>query len=83
MAGPVDHCSLWPDRLFGLDWSACCAAHDASALDLASHLALGSCVGHVWPLMGVAMAAGVIVLGKPYGWLKRKWQARKEPSNRL
>lgn len=68
----IDHCTLWPDHLFGLDWSACCAAHDASALDLAAHLELGRCVGAIWPGMGLVMAAGVLMFGRAYGWFQRR-----------
>lgn len=44
----TDYCTLWPDRVFGLDYSHCCAQHDldyAMGLEgLASDLRLASCV---------------------------------------
>ncbi|BAP94477.1 hypothetical protein [Aurantimonas phage AmM-1] len=68
-----DHCTLWPDRLGGIDWSACCKAHDGAydlggdaAARLAADLDLASCVAAVagWP-MATLMFFGVAI----FGWL--------------
>lgn len=44
----MDYCTLWPDRIFGVDYSHCCAAHDldyAMGIEgLASDLRLFGCV---------------------------------------
>lgn len=71
----MDHCTLWPDRLFGLDWSQCCAAHDA-AYTLAdtrwnADVALFHCVSaatHSQWFAGL-MFAGVAVFGR---WFWKK-----------
>ena len=64
-----DHCTLWPDRLFGSDWSHCCAAHDLAYITQADRITadfeLARCVMALnWP-MGVVMGAGVLA----FGWL--------------
>ncbi|MEL6503492.1 MAG: hypothetical protein AAFQ10_03455 [Pseudomonadota bacterium] len=72
-----DHCTLWWDRLFGKDWSQCCAAHDqAYALGVDRGLAdaaLEACVAVVtgWPLWAAIMGAGVTVFGGFF--YKRRW----------
>lgn len=66
-----DHCTLFPDRFAGADWSACCAAHDLAyrtgADRLAADFALGQCVLDAtgWHALSVAMFAGVAA----FGWL--------------
>ncbi|MEM9734230.1 MAG: hypothetical protein AAF903_12220 [Pseudomonadota bacterium] len=66
-----DHCTLWWDRLFGKDWSHCCAAHDeAYAIGIDRGLAdavLEACVAAASgsPLLGLIMFAGV----SAFGWL--------------
>lgn len=67
-----DHCTSWPDRLLGFDWSMCCLAHDIAyetGLDrLEADLALYKCVG--WEIgfgiMAIVMLAGVRILGGEY-----------------
>jgi hypothetical protein len=65
----LDHCTLWPDRLLGADWSQCCAAHDLAYLEglprLDADFDLVACVATVNPLMAALMGAGVIA----FGWL--------------
>lgn len=65
----MNHCTLWPDRLGSLDWSACCRAHDlaydAGVNRLAADLELARCVAGVSPFMAAVMFAGVAA----FGWL--------------
>lgn len=48
-----DHCTLWPDRLGGFDWAACCAAHDVDYAEQVDRLLaddrLWSCVTQSLP----------------------------------
>ncbi len=74
----ADHCTLWPDRLAGRDWSACCAQHDRAYADpdvtrLAADLELAACVAEVWPAMALVMFAGVCA----FGWAFRRTRRRQ------
>lgn len=64
----IDRCTIWPDRIFGLDYSHCCAAHDqdyAMGLEgLASDLRLAGCVietSMTLTLWAVLMLIGVVL----------------------
>jgi hypothetical protein len=65
-----DHCTLWPERLGEIDWSACCAAHDLAyglGVDrLEADIDMALCVASVagWPMAAV-MFAGV----SAFGWI--------------
>jgi hypothetical protein len=69
----MDYCTLWPDRLFGLDWSACCRLHDiaygsvATASKAQADQALFQCVLEVtgWHSFAAVMFVGVSV----FGWI--------------
>ena len=75
-----DACTLWPDRLGSLDWSACCFAHDHAyaigAAKFGADIDLMVCVAHAggWP-MALVMFCGVAVFGAPF-WLRAQ---RKPP----
>lgn len=81
MSAP-DACTLFPDRLGAVDWSACCAAHDlayATGADrLAADYALGQCVLQAtgWHGLSFLMFLGV-TLG---GWLF--WKRPKDGQGR-
>lgn len=65
----ADHCTAWPDRAFGLDWSHCCAAHDLAyetgAPRIAADLDLAACVSAAtgWHWMAGLMFVGVLFFG--------------------
>lgn len=63
----MDHCTLWPDRLFGWDWHACCEIHDRSyEIGIPQSIAdsaLRECVNAVLPVMGDIMWLGVTIFG--------------------
>lgn len=65
-------CTGFPDGMFGLDWSACCALHDAGGGDGALLDCLQQTVPTwAWPLAGIAVAA--MITARPiYNWLQRK-----------
>lgn len=64
----IDHCTFWPDKLFGVDYSQCCYAHDvAYAMQLPKLTAdfeLGLCVAQSGlPALGALMAVGTAIFG--------------------
>lgn len=66
----TDHCTLWPDRLLGVDYSQCCLRHDLAYWSglprIEADLALGLCVAQAGlPAMGALMAAATMA----FGWL--------------
>lgn len=76
---PQDYCTLWPDRIFGLDYSHCCAAHDldyAMGLEgLASDLRLAGCV--IETSATLALWAGLMLMGVIfYRVILRKFRKR-------
>jgi hypothetical protein len=77
----TDYCTLFPDRAFGRDWSACCMVHDlaygADGSRMAADLELASCVTQAtgWHGLGALMFAGVAAFG---WWFRRK--GKKERS---
>lgn len=65
-------CTGFPDALFGLDWSACCVAHDLGGSDgqLLDCLQ-GVLPGWAWPI--AALGVAVMVAARPiYNWLQRR-----------
>jgi hypothetical protein len=84
VAGAVDHCTAFPDRIFNLDLSACCAGHDdafAKGGDLkaflAANLNLDACVSALGDhpvfaaLLGMLMLVGTTLCGLPW-WFKAR-----------
>lgn len=77
VSGAADHCTLWPDRLAGMDWSACCLAHDVAyalgrdraVADLELYRCVAEATGAHW-FAGV-MFAGVSIFGWAF-WKKRR-----------
>lgn len=66
----ADYCTLWPDRLLGVDFSTCCLRHDldyiAGVGRWHADQALAACVAHAGlPFTGFVMGAGVGL----FGWL--------------
>lgn len=68
----MDLCTLWPDALFGVDWGACCRAHDLAYMagddKLQADRELALCVGRTagtifTNFMGFLMGAGVGIFG--------------------
>jgi len=64
----TDYCTLWPDRLFGVDYSQCCLQHDLAYLAglprIEADLALGLCVAESGlPIIGVLMALATMAFG--------------------
>ncbi len=69
-------CTGFPGGMFGLDWSACCVAHDLGGSDGMLLDCLQSAVPTwAWPLVASAVAA--MVLWRPvYNWMQRKGWAK-------
>lgn len=66
-------CTLWPEGIpqwlggSGFEWHHCCVAHDLSDQSLSAVFQLGKCVaGSGFPIMGVIMVSGLLVLGPIY-----------------
>lgn len=63
----MNACTLWFDRLWQWDWSACCVAHDHAYATLVpkavADAALAACVNGVLPGMGDVMWWGVTLFG--------------------
>lgn len=74
-----DHCTLFPDRAFGKDWSQCCKAHDeaygGTVARLDADRELMMCVAQTtgWEPLGALMFAGVAL----FGWYFRR-KGKKE-----
>lgn len=83
MSAPDFRCTGWIDGWpawmggTGEEWLHCCVAHDLAAKTVASDLALGKCVAAVSPLMGAAMAVGVLTFGTLYVALRRRGKTGK------
>lgn len=65
-----NHCTLFPDRAMGRDWSHCCQAHDlAYSLGVPTRpeadLQLARCVADAtgWGWLASLMWAGVVLFG--------------------
>jgi hypothetical protein len=76
MIGP--NCTLWFDRLWGVDFGHCCAAHDFAYLSGANRLLadaeLAKCVAEAGlPFTGFLMGGATTALG----WLFYKRQKRR------
>lgn len=74
-----DACTLWPDTLFGVNYTACCYAHDRAyemqLPRLEADIELGRCVAALGlPVLGNVMALGVILFGY---WAYRIARKRK------
>jgi hypothetical protein len=64
----MDYCTLWPDKLWGVDYSACCAAHDLAYLTGANRLLadaeLAKCVAQAGlPFTGFLMGGATTIAG--------------------
>lgn len=64
----IDHCTLWPDKLWGVYYGHCCAAHDAAYIAGANRLLadaeLARCVATAGlPFTGFMMGAAVTWAG--------------------
>lgn len=76
--GPDFECTWWPDGWptwmggTGREWLDCCIAHDLTPKSFSGDLALGVCVAHVAPVMGVVMFLGVSTLGTLYVWARSR-----------
>ncbi|EAU40150.1 hypothetical protein FP2506_11357 [Fulvimarina pelagi HTCC2506] len=77
----TDYCTLWPDRLFGVEiGEACCKPHDeaydagGSLVDfVASNVDLGACVAALGlSAWGVLMAIGTTL----FGWIFFRWRRK-------
>ena len=84
MAGAVDQCTLFPERIFELDISMCCAGHDdafakgGSLIDfLSANVNLDACVSALGnhpvlaALLGLLMLVGTTLCGLPW-WIKAR-----------
>jgi len=65
-----DHCTFWPDRFLGRDWSHCCATHDAAYASgvgskIDADVNLLRCVTNAtgWESFALVMFAGVFLFG--------------------
>lgn len=64
----IDHCTHWPDKLWGIYYGHCCAAHDAAYIAgmnrLLADAELARCVGMTGlPFTGFMMGAAVTWAG--------------------
>jgi LPXTG-motif cell wall-anchored protein len=82
MPSVPDHCTFWPDRFAGMDWSHCCAAHDLAyrtgipgmgraAADAELFRCVTEATGAHW--FAGLMFAGVSVFGWVFWRRKKKW----------
>lgn len=69
-----DYCTLFPDRGFGKDWSACCKAHDeayggtVARFDADRELAICVAKETGWDGLAGLMLIGVVLAG----WIFRR-----------
>lgn len=64
----MDYCTLWPDKLWGVYFGHCCAAHDVAYMTGANRLAadaeLATCVASAGlPFTGFLMGGATTLAG--------------------
>lgn len=85
MAGDIDHCTNWPDKVGSWDWGHCCQVHDLQydlQVDkLTADWDLFICVADSSNvLLAGIMLLGVLALGSKY-YMNAKRQNKEDGDN--